>query len=219
MKRKLNVLLADDHPMVRTGLRLMLEQQKIYDPVITEVENGQQAVEAALEGNFDIILLDINLPILDGVSVIRQCKQKEVLTPILAITMHNEEHIVKQVVEAGAMGYLIKNCGIEELMKAIKTVLNRKQYFCNEATQSLLSKTSRKRVEDQQDQLLVKRLTEREKRVIQLVAAEMTNSEIAEELGISKRTVEGHRSKIISKLEVKNTAGMIRFALENGLVD
>jgi RNA polymerase sigma factor (sigma-70 family) len=210
---------VDDHPMVRNGLKLMLEQQKIYNPVITEAENGLEALEHILTNKYDIVLLDINLPKLDGISVIKQCKARNIDTPILTITMHNEEHIVKQVVEAGALGYIIKNCGIEELTKAIKTVLNHKKYYSNEVAQSLIAKTARKQSIGQNNRILFNRLSEREKAVIKLVAQEMTNQEIAKELNLSKRTVEGHRSKVLSKLELKNTVGIIRFALENNMLD
>lgn len=219
MLRKVKILLADDHPMVRTGLKLMLLQQKSFQVELDEVGDGEEAIRAAIESDYDIMLLDINLPKMDGIAVIKYCKENDIKTPILAITMHNEEHIVKQVVEAGAYGYLIKNCGIEELTKAINTVLNYKQYYCNEAAQSLLAKTPRKKVVDKKGALSSKTLTEREVLIVKMVANELTNTQIAEELNISKRTVEGHRAKINSKIQVKNTAGLIRFALENGLVD
>lgn len=219
MLRKVKILLADDHPMVRTGLKLMLLQQKSFQVELDEVGDGEEAIRAAIESEYDIMLLDINLPKMDGIAVIKYCKENDIKTPILAITMHNEEHIVKQVVEAGAYGYLIKNCGIEELTKAINTVLNYKQYYCNEAAQSLLAKTPRKKVADKKGALSSKTLTEREVLIVKMVANELTNTQIAEELNISKRTVEGHRAKINSKIQVKNTAGLIRFALENGLVD
>lgn len=219
MKKMIKILLVDDHPMVRTGLRLMMEQQKLFDPIITEADNGETALKEILTGKYNIIFLDISLPKMDGISVIKQAIDKGNKTPILVITMHNEEYIVKQVVDAGAFGYLIKNCGIEELTKAIRIILDGGFYFCNEASQSLLTKRFRNPKPIQRDSIFLNRLTEREKQVLKCIAGEMTNTEIAKVLNISIRTVEVHRAKIITKLEVKNTAGLIRFTIENKLLD
>lgn len=217
-KRIVKILLVDDHQMVRTGLKLMLSQQKSFIAKVKEAKDGEEAVKLVEKEEFDIMLLDVNLPKMDGVAVIKYCSQKEIKIPILAITMHREEHVVKQVVEAGAHGYLIKNCGIEELTKAINTVLNYKFYYCNEAAQSLLAKTSRKKQRQYDNMAVFSALTEREKHIIKLVAEEMTNTEVAKKLKISKRTVEGHRAKINSKIQVRNTAGLIRFAIANGII-
>jgi DNA-binding NarL/FixJ family response regulator len=219
MRKRVKLLLVDDHQMVITGLRLMLEQQKLYDPIITEVDNGELALKEILTGKYDMVLLDLNLPIMDGISVLKKSLTQGSKTPIMVITMHNEEHLVKQAVEAGASGYLIKNCGIEELTKAINTILSGNVYFCNEASQSLLTKRIRKTNPTQKESIFLKRLTEREKQVLKFIAEEKTNAEVANILNVSVRTIEGHRAKIISKLEVKNTVGLIRFSLENGLLD
>ena len=106
MKKIIKILLVDDHPMVRTGLRLMMEQQKLFDPIITEADNGETALKEILTGKYNIIFLDISLPKMDGISVIKQAVDKGNKTPILVITMHNEEHIVKQVVDGKAMYYV-----------------------------------------------------------------------------------------------------------------
>lgn len=217
MKRKIKVLMVDDHPMVRTGIKLMLNQQKSFEANVDEAEDGQQAIDMAVN-DYDIILLDVNIPRVDGVSVIRHLKSNNISTPILAISMHNEVHIVKQVVEAGAHGYLIKNCGIEELTKAIDTVINYKNYYCNEAAQALLSKTSRKVTDASVKSTLLSVLTEREKQVLRELTNQKTNQQIAEKLNISKRTVEGHRMNMIKKTRMKNIAGLIRYAVENGIV-
>ena len=219
MRKTIKILLVDDHQMVRTGLKLMLEQQKLFDPIITEADNGELALEEILTQSYDLIFLDISIPKIDGISVIKKSIDKGNKTPILVITMHNEDHIVKQVVDAGAHGYLIKNCGIEELTKAINIILSGKYYFCNEASQSLLTKQSRTPTLTKNNNLFFQRLTGREIQVLKFIADEMTNTEIAEKLRISVRTIEGHRAKIIKKLEVKNTAGLIRFSIESGLLD
>lgn len=217
--RRIKILLADDHPMVRTGLRLMLEQQNNFEFVVTEVANGKLALKQLLTNNYDIVLLDINLPHTDGLSIIKKAKEEKIKTPILVITMYNDEHIVKQAIESGASGYLLKNCGIEELSKAIETILDGENYYCSEASQSILIKNIRKVIPTQKEIILLNRLTEREKNVLKLIAEELTNIEIGEMLNISPRTVESHRARILAKLEVKNTVGLIRFSIKNGLLD
>lgn len=218
-KRKIDLLLVDDHQMVRTGIKLMLDQQQSFTAKVSEASDGEEAIALIESMDFDIVLLDVNLPKMSGIAVLKRAKQIKPKVPILAITMHSENHIVNQVVEAGAYGYLLKNCGIEELTKAINTVLNYKHYYCNEAAQSLLAKTSRKSNREGTKSIATGSLTEREKLIIKLIAEEHTNNEISEMLNISKRTVEGHRAKINTKLAVKNTAGLIRFAIENGIID
>lgn len=219
MKKKLKILLADDHPMVRTGMMTMLEQVRLYDSIITEVEDGLELISLLEKETFDILLLDISLPGKDGISIIKYCRNNDIQIPILVISMHKEPHIVKQAVDSGAQGYLNKSCGVEELGKAIKAVLNYKPYYGNDAAQALLTKTSRKRIENDSSLITNGILTEREKVIITLIAKEMTSIQIAEKLNISRRTVDSHRAKVIAKLQVKNTAGLIHYATKNGLVD
>ena len=217
MKNTLNILIADDHKIVRSGIRMTLEDQEVFTPVITEVSDGVEVLEIIKNHEFDIILLDVNMPGKDGIAVTRYMKKNNFFTPILALTMHNEPHIIKQMVDAGVNGYILKNCGIEEMITAIKTVIEGKKYYTNEAAQVLLSKKVHVKTKDDYSFPARSVLTLREREVLHLITEEYTNQEIAKELNISKRTVDGHRNRMLEKLQVKNTVGLVKYAIKNGL--
>lgn len=217
MKNKYRILIADDHQFIRKGLKLSLEEQDVFIPEIIEVSDGLEVIEKVQEERFDVVLLDVNMPRKDGIAVTNYMKAKNDPTPILALTMHNEPHIIKQMVDAGVNGYLLKNCGIEELTNAITTVISRKKYFTNEASQVLLSKKVFVKSEDNYSYPAKSVLTLREREVLALITEELTNQEIADRLNVSKRTVDGHRNRMLDKLKVKNTAGLVKYALLNGI--
>lgn len=217
MKNKFKILIADDHQIVRTGIKMTLEGQDSFESEITEVSDGMEVIDIVQKENFDIILLDINMPKKDGIAVTRFMKMRNIPTPILALTMHNEPHIIKQIVDAGVNGYVLKNCGIEELTTAMMTVIRRKRYFTNEVSQVLLSKKAFVNTKDGYSFPANSVLTLREREVLALIAQELTNQEIAGRLNVSKRTIDGHRSKMLGKLQVKNTAGLVKYAILNGI--
>lgn len=217
MKSKYKILIADDHKILRSGIRMTLENQNVFSPEITEVSDGVEVLEIIQKEKFDVILLDVNMPRKDGIAVTRFMKRNDILTPILALTMHNEPHIVKQMVDAGVNGYILKNCGIEELTTAITTVIKNQKYFTNEAAQVLLSKKVHVKTNDNYSFPANSILTLREREVLRLITQEYTNQEIAEALNISKRTVDGHRNRMLEKLQVKNTVGLVKYAMLNGI--
>lgn len=223
MIKKIRILLADDHEVVRNGLKLMLSQQKAFIPVIEEVGDGEEVIQITSQRSFDVVLLDISLPKQNGIDITKILMKRNGGTRILALTMHREEYIIKQMISAGALGYLLKNTGVDELTKAILTVSSSKRYFCNEASQVLISNAKNdlpalnKRHElnlNQKDVLSV-----REKEVMLLIVKELSSAQIAEKLFISKRTVDSHRKNIISKLNLKNTAGLVKYALQHNLLN
>lgn len=217
MSDRLKILIADDHKIMRSGIRLTLESQNVFSPEIKEVSNGEEVLENIQQEQFDVVLLDVNMPVKNGIAVTRSMKGMKIKTPVLALTMHNEPHIIKQMVDAGVDGYLLKNCGIEELTSAITTVISGKKYYTNEAAQVLLSKKVHLKTEDDYSFPAKSILTLREREVLKLITQEYTNLEIAEALNISKRTVDGHRNRMLAKLNVKNTVGLVKYALQNGI--
>jgi len=222
MKKELKILLADDHAVVRNGIKLMLSQQKMFVPVIYEVEDGEEAIDAARSNSYDIILLDINLPKQNGIQVTKNLLKKIKDIKILALTMHKEEFVIKKIIAAGALGYLLKNTGIDELTKAILTVSSGNKYFCNEAAQALISDSKKETPPSKLFNLNLDYnnvLSNREKEVMLLIVKEHSSTQIAEKLFISKRTVDGHRKSIITKLNLKNTAGIVKYALQNGITN
>jgi DNA-binding NarL/FixJ family response regulator len=218
--KTLKILLADDHELVRNGIKLMLSQQKYFIPLIEEVKDGEEVLNIVTKCEFDIIILDINLPKIDGISVAKKLIGKNSNTKILALTMYKEDYVVKQMIAAGALGYLLKDTGLDELTKAILTVSASKRYYCNEASQALISNNVKQLPINGDLKLNIdfnSALSNREKEVMVFIVKELNSSEIAEKLFISKRTVDGHRKNIINKLNLKNTAGLVKYAIQNGI--
>lgn len=219
IKNKFKILIADDHEIVRSGIRMTLESQNVFIPILKEVSDGLEVIDIVEKEAFDVILLDVNMPKKDGIAVTRFLKAKKIPTPILALTMHKEPHIIKQMVDAGVNGYVLKNCGMEELTNAITTVIKHKKYYTNEVSQVLLSKKIFVKTEDNHAFPANSILSLREREVLALIAQELTNQEIADKLNLSKRTVDGHRNRMLVKLQVKNTVGLVKYALLNGIGD
>ncbi len=206
--------------MVREGLRLMLSQQRSFEPEIVQAESGTEALNLAKHMDFDIYLLDINLPGQDGISIARYLKKEKEDPRIIMISMHEEEYVIEQAISAGALGYLLKSVGLEEMIKAIETVYRYQNYYCNEVAQKLIRKSQNKANKIKGATPIFKNnLTDREMQVLKMIANEQTNSEIADKLSISKRTVDYHRNNLLNKLQVRNTTGLVKFAIMNGLVD
>ncbi len=219
--KKIKILLADDHDVVRNGIKLMLAQQKSFIPVFTEANDGEDVINKVAAEKFDIILLDINLPKKDGISVTKSLTAKYKDIKILALTMHKEDFVIKKMIDAGALGYLLKNTTIEELTKAIIAVSESKKYFTNEVAQVLLTgklNNTHKNVPIELPAEFNSTLTKREKEILYLIASEFTSAEIAKNLFISKRTVDVHRNKILTKLNLKSTAAIVKYAMQNGMV-
>ncbi|TNE54365.1 MAG: response regulator transcription factor [Bacteroidetes bacterium] len=213
MERYVDMLIADDHSMVRNGLKLMLHQQNYFIPNVTEASDGTEVISLFEQHDFEVILLDISMPKMDGISVIRKLKSKDPTVRILALTMHKEENIIKQALDAGALGYILKSSGLEELVKAIMTVKRGERYFSNEVAQILFEEhKARKTVSG-----VMMNLSKRELQILGMIVKEYTNQQIADELNISRRTIEGHRVSLMKKLNVKSSVGLVKFALKNGM--
>jgi DNA-binding NarL/FixJ family response regulator len=220
--KKLKILLADDHAVVRNGIKLMLTQQKSFTPIIEEAEDGEEVMVKAKKDIYDVILLDINLPKLNGIAVTKSLTKKSKNTKILALTMHKEDFVIKQMVAAGALGYLLKNTSLDELTKAILTVASSQRYYCNEASQAIINSALKetpasKNINSTIDYNRV--LSNREKEIMIYIAREFSSTEIANKLFLSKRTVDGHRKNIITKLDLKNTAGIVKYAIQHDILN
>lgn len=129
MAKPIRILLADDHPVVRNGIKLMLESQKSFTPIISMVSNGQEAVDLFYDEDFDVILLDINMPVLDGIETLKQVRIIRPDARVIMFTMHNEHHYINAAIKNGALGYILKQSGIKELVKAVETVKDQEHFF------------------------------------------------------------------------------------------
>jgi len=214
----LNLILAEDHNIVRNGIRLLLEADKDIR-ISGEATNGREVLEMIAEGvKADIVMADINMPELDGISLIRELKLKSPQTRMVILSMLDNEKYVTQAFAEGAFGYLLKNVSADELVFALKFVHGGGKYLCAELTILLLDKlihTSSLPLNQRNPQI---DFSIREIEILHLIAEGLTNNEMSDKLFISKRTIEGHRQSLIEKTGSRNTAALIRFAVLNGIV-
>lgn len=214
----IKILLADDHKMFIEGMDSLLADQSDID-IVGHALHGNEVLEFVDNQDVDLILLDVNMPDLDGIEISKQVKSKSPETRILAVTMHNEESFLTNMIKNGASGYILKNTGKEELLLAINTVMEGKNYFSKEVTENLLHSMmpGEKRTSRMHSPEI--KISRREKEVLKLICEEYTTPEIADKLCISLNTVESHRSNLLTKLNVRNLAGLVRVAINNRLID
>ncbi len=220
MQKTVKILIADDHQIIRTGVKLMLNNQDKITFDIFEVPDGNKVLRLYKTEKIDIILMDINMKFVNGIEATKEVLKYDPSAKIIMLSMNNEMHIIDSAIKAGAHGFLLKDSGMEELINAIKAVYFGESYFCNKVSLKLLNKQSNLRKDVfNKDKSIQLKITSREFEILHLVIKEFTNDEIAIELNISKRTVESHRKNMISKFGLRNTAGLVHYAVKNGLVD
>ena len=218
--QKIKVLLADDHSIVRDGLKALLDEDPIVD-IVGEAANGKQVITFCEEHKPNVILMDINMPEMNGIEATRAVVSSFPDVRVLVMSMFGDQKFISEALEAGAMGYMMKNVGKDALIEGIQTVHEGKSYFTRDVSEIMMAKYMKSSSVKSPDNLVynVADLTRREKEIIKLVADEMTNLVIGDKLFISSRTVETHRRNILKKLGIKNTAGLIKFAVENNLLE
>ncbi len=204
------ILIADDHPIVRDGFKLLIEMQDEISAEVVECLNGKEVLDTIRENKIDLILLDISMPIVSGLEVLKILRTElNFEAPILILSSLNNKKIILEANELGANGYILKNATADELMFAISKALNHQKYFSQEIAEILLANPN--------ESAQIKSLTPREKEILILICNEKTNQQIADELYISIRTVEGHRERLLKKISVISTVGLVKFAVKNGL--
>lgn len=210
----INVLIADDHPIIIDGIKItLLEVPDIH--VAAVAMDGYQVMKILEERNdIEVILMDINMPKMDGLECTGQVHRRFPGVKVIALTQFSEKRFVKRMIKSGAMGYILKDSERDILVKAIRTVHGGERYFCDRLSFRLAS--SELKMEDTKS--LFPKLTDRELEILNLIAAELSTTEIAEKLHISFHTVESHRANLILKAGVKNTAGLILWAARNDLI-
>jgi DNA-binding NarL/FixJ family response regulator len=210
--RKTRILLADDHSVVRRGFRLILETQEDMQ-VVGEASNGREAVQLAEELQPDVAVMDVSMPELNGIEATRRIGEVSGRTRILALSMHKDAVYVREILRAGARGYLLKDAADHDLLNAVRAVSRGEGYLSPAVSESVLT-DYRKHVTNPIDLL-----TSREREVLQQIAEGRTNKEIANTLNLSVYTVEAHRGRIMEKLNLHSTGELVRFAIRNGLID
>ncbi len=207
-----NVLLVDDHHLVVDGIKNLLQDIPNIS-VIDTCDTGQKAIDRTRIGGIDLILMDLDMPEMTGIEATRVLKSEMPDVKILILSMHNEKGMIKQVMEAGADGYLLKNAHFDQLNQAIGKVLSGDKYFSSEVTLTLLQEDEASAEEE-----MVSQLTEREREILKMIAEGYSNKEIGDKLFISHRTVDTHRTNLMRKMDVHNIANLIKIAMKSGLL-
>ena len=216
MTNKVRVLLAEDHTIVRQGIKRLVEEDFIE--VVGEVDNGQDAISMAIELEPDIVIMDISMPIMRGIEATIRIKKDVPGTKVIILTIHNEENYLFGALDAGADGYVVKGEDVNILLQAVETVMDGGFYLSSEVSADALEKYEKhKKSGKKTDEF--SRLTNREKEILQLIAEGYTSKLIGEKKFISVKTVENHRANIMNKLDIHETAGLVRYAIQIGLVD
>jgi two-component system, NarL family, response regulator NreC len=213
---KLRLLLGDDHTIVRHGLRKILEERPDWE-VVGEAGNGRDAVKQALALNPDVAVLDISMPLLNGIEATRHIVKRQPEVKVLILSMHSHEAYVARALQAGAKGYLLKDSAGKDLIKAIATVASGKSFFSPAIAKLMLDDYVR-RAADVPIADRYESLSSREREVFQLIAEGRSNKEIAELLAISLGTVETHRARILEKIDVHNAAELVLYAVRRGVI-
>ena len=212
-QQKIKVLIADDHPIFRKGLRMLLGMIRPVQ-LIGEAENGLELLDVSTQLVPDVMLVDICMPIMDGVMATRELCKRNPQARVIALSVFGQESQIMEMLEAGAIGYLMKTTDKKEIEEAICTVYEHRPYFCNESSRKITELIDKYQT-GYRNHIVV--FTEREKDIINLICNGYTSKDIARTLYISQRTVEGHRTRIMHKMKVKSIAGIVTYACEKGL--
>ena len=204
-------LIADDHEAVRLGLRAVLEQRADWE-VVAEANDGSKALTAAIESRPHVAIVDFSMPRMTGVEVARRIRDYPLQTEVLIFTMHDNETLISELLKAGARGYLLKSDAQSHLIGAIECLALHKPFFTAKVSEALLDSFLKRPARDGS------MLTNRERCVVQLIAEGHTNKQVATILNISLKTVETHRSAIMRKLNLSSSAGLVRYAIRNNIV-
>ena len=211
----MRILLADDHPIVRKGLRKVLEERREWS-VVAEAGDGREAVRLAEQHKPDVAIIDIAMPLLNGIEATRQIVRKLPMTRVLVLTMHADEAYVGQMQQAGASGYVLKDSADQDLVEAVSEVSKGRSFFSPAVARMMLDDYVRRgehRLTDRYESL-----SEREREVFQLIAERKTNKEVAALLSVSLSTVETHRANIMEKLDLHSAADIVLYAVRRGVI-
>lgn len=213
-----HILIADDHAMFADGISSILKNERDMQ-VVGRCLDGPSVLDFLKDNPVDVLLLDVNLPGMSGIDVCKEVTTNYKETKVIAISMFNEESFVTEILNNGAKGYVLKNTGREELIKAIKTVLTGKSYFSEDVTETIMKGLMNQRTGSKKTKKDIPKISKREKEVLDLIVKEHTTQEIANKLFISLKTVESHRSNLLAKMNARNTAGLVRITMEHGLLE
>jgi DNA-binding NarL/FixJ family response regulator len=206
----IRILLADNHVLVRQGLKALLEKNGYA--VVVEASDGQQVLRLSQEANFDIVILDVSMPILNGIDTARELQRSSSKTKTILLTRHEEDQYVIEALRAGVKGYVLKSQAVDDLIHAIRQVSSGKIYLSPGVSGAVVDAYLSK------GRPLPDPLSSRERQVLQLVAEGKSSKEIARVLGVSTKTVDTHRTRLMSKLDIHDAVSLVRYAIRRGLI-
>ncbi len=222
-KKPIRILIVDDHQIIRDGVRALLRDTDSIE-IVAEAENGAVALERLQEVQVDVVVMDINMPVMNGIEATQLISERYPQVQVLILTMHDDIEYISNMLKAGAAGYILKSSGKPELINAIQKTAAGDNFFSSEVSFKVM-----KRFMANQQPVIGKdtvasnkaeiHLTKREIEIIRMIGKELTNQQIADRLSISPRTVDTHRRNLLQKLGVRNTAGLIRYALQHQIID
>jgi len=210
--KKVDIYLVDDHSLFREGLKLLLSNLDFIGEIF-DANNGEEFVNGLKNNPVDIALLDIEMPVMNGIEAAKRAREIQPSIKILALSMYSDKNYYLSMIDAGACGFLLKNSNFEEVEKAITDICNDKSYISIEILNDILKNPGKASYN-----VFNNELTERETEVLLLICKGFTNNEIADKLVLSKRTVDKHRENLLQKTQSKNTANLVIFAIKNGLL-
>lgn len=205
------LIIADDHPIVLDGLRRALSKEPDWS-IEGEAKNGEEVMRLLAKSSIDLVLLDVTMPGMNGIEACQKIKNHFPQVKVAAFTLHQEKSFINRMLAAGADGYFLKTTPHNQLIQGIKDLLDGKSVYSPEVTQVVMESLSKGNAGQ------LPEVTPREKEVLELLAQELTTDEIAEKLFLSRHTIESHRKNLLSKFGVKNSVGLVRYALENGII-
>ncbi|SFF03006.1 two component transcriptional regulator, LuxR family [Chitinophaga sp. CF118] len=215
MNHDIRLVIADDHEIFRDGLALMLSRQPNI-VLVGQAGNGRELLELLDTVEADVIMTDLKMPLMDGITATRALLQRNASSKIIALSMFDEEELIVEMLEAGAKGYLLKNADKQEIIEAITCVYGDNIFYCKQTSARLATLICKSRFNPSREQ--PPSFTEREIEIIRLICQQFTAQQIGDKIFLSKRTVEGHRTRILEKMNVKNTAGVVVFALKHNII-
>ncbi|MDQ6759991.1 MAG: response regulator transcription factor [Acidobacteriota bacterium] len=215
---QVRILIADDHEIVRRGLRALLESQPEWE-VVAEAVTGRDALEKAKQTTPDLAIVDVGMPELNGLETTRQLLKALPQTEVLILTMHENEQIVREVLDAGARGYVLKSDAGRDLVAAVEALCQHRTFFSSQISELLLNSYLRHPDRPDSPESPRSRLTTREREIVQLLAEGKSNKEVAAALNISIKTAETHRTNIMNKLDLRSVTELVRYAVRNNMVE
>ena len=211
---RIRIVLADDHKITRQGLINMLKDQRDME-VVGEAENGHGAVKLAKELSPNVVIMDVSMPDLNGISATRRIVAESSKSKVIGLSMHSDKRFVKGMFEAGASGYLLKDCAFEELVQAIQAVASNRVYLSPSIASIMVEEVLKAASEKETSKASL--LTDREREIVQLLAEGKSTKDIAYRLNLSIKTIESHRRRIMERLEIQSIAELTKFAIKEGL--